>query len=216
MKFVVIGCGRVGAGLARVLILQGHVVAVVDRDPSAFDRLGPWFRGQTVTGVGFDRDVLVQAGIEHADGVAAVTASDEANVVIARVASQVFHVPKVAARLYDPRKAEIYQRLGLQTVAPTTWGIHRMAELLSYTQLDTFASVGGGGVEIVNADVPPQLEGRTVKDLVVAGEIHVVAISRGARAFIPTLGTVFQEGDLLHLAVAEGSAGRLMALLGLA
>jgi trk system potassium uptake protein TrkA len=216
MKFVVIGCGRVGAGLAQVLNLQGHEVSAVDKDATAFERLGPWFRGQTVTGVGFDRDVLIQAGIQHADGLAAVTASDEANVVIGRIASQMFHVPRVAARLYDPRKAEIYQRLGLQTIAPTTWGIHRLAELLSYTQMDRVLSLGGGGVEIVEVEVPPLVVGRAVRDLTILGEVHVVAISRGARTFLPTLGTVFQVGDLIHVAVAEGSATRLTAFLGLA
>jgi len=216
MRFIVIGCGRVGAGLARVLNLQRHEVSAVDKDPTAFESLGPWFKGQTVTGVGFDRDVLMQAGIQRADGLAAVTASDEANVVIARIASQVFHVPRVAARSYDPRKAEIYQRLGLQTIAPVTWGIHRMAELLSYTQLDTVLSLGGGGVEVVEVEVPPLVVGRTVRDLTVLGEVHVVAISRGAKTFLPTLGTIFQVGDLIHVAVAEGSADRLTAFLGLA
>ena len=104
---------KLGSGLAQALGLHGHTVTVVDNDPLAFERLGPNFKGQTVLGVGFDRDVLLKAGIERADCLAAVTASDDANVVAARMASQVFHVPKVIARLYDPRKAEIYKRLGL-------------------------------------------------------------------------------------------------------
>ncbi|HKZ70108.1 MAG TPA: TrkA family potassium uptake protein, partial [Anaerolineales bacterium] len=135
MKFIVVGCGRWGAGLAQTLSQRGHAVTIVDQDPSAFGRLGPNFKGKTITGIGFDREVLREAGIERADGLAAVTVSDEANVVTARLAQQVFHVPKVVARLYDPHKAEIYRRLGLQTISTVTWGIHRIAELLCYSEL---------------------------------------------------------------------------------
>jgi len=204
-----------GAGLAQTLNLSGHAVTVVDNDPAAFGRLGPAFKGQTVVGVGFDRDVLLQAGIERADGLAAVTASDEANVVAARLASQVFHVPRVVARLYDTRQAEIYRRLGLQTIAPVTWGIHQIADLLCYSPLDTVLSLGSGEVDVVKTEIPPLLAGRTVNELMVPGEIQVVAISRGGTTFLPTLGTVFQNGDLVHLVVLAASADRLRALLGL-
>ncbi len=215
MRYIVIGCGRMGAGLARVLNLKGHEVAIVDSDPAAFEALGPWFRGKKVTGVGFDRDVLIEAGIERCDGLAAVTTSDEANVVIGRIATQVFRVPRVAARLYDPRKAEIYQRLGLQTVAPIPWGVHRLAELLSFSPFESVLSLGGGGVEIVEVEIPPQLAGHAVRELTASTEIRVVAITRAARTFLPTLSAVFQEGDIAHIAVAEGSADRLQQLLGL-
>ena len=215
MRFIIIGCGRVGAGLAQTLSLQGHNVIVVDNDPAAFERLGPAFKGQTVVGVGFDRDVLLQAGIERADGLAAVTDSDEANVVAARLASQVFRVPRVVARLYDTRQAEIYRRLGLQTIAPVTWGIHQIADLLCYSPLDTVLSLGSGEVDVVKTEIPPLLAGRTVNELTVPGEIQVVAISRGSTTFLPTLGTVFQNGDLVHLVVLAASADRLRALLGL-
>jgi trk system potassium uptake protein TrkA len=204
-----------GAGLAQTLNLNGHSVTVVDKDPVAFERLGPAFRGQTVVGVGFDRDVLLQAGIERADGLAAVTDSDEANVVAARLASQVFRVPRVVARLYDTRQAEIYRRLGLQTIAPVTWGIHQIADLLCYSPLDTVLSLGSGEVDVVKTEIPPLLAGRTVDELTVPGEIQVVAISRGGTTFLPTLGTVFQNGDLVHLVVLAASADRLRALLGL-
>jgi len=216
MKIIIIGCGRMGAGLARTLSLQGHEVTVVDSDPAAFERLGPAFKGQTVVGVGFDREVLLRAGIQRADGLAAVTVSDEANVVAARLASQVFRVPRVVARLYDPRKAEIYRRLGLQTIAPITWGIHQIADLLCYSPLETVLSLGSGNVDLVEVEIPPLLIGRTVNELTIPGEVHVVAISRGDKTFLPTLGTVFQQGDRLHLAVLVASADRLKALLGLA
>ena len=215
MKIIIIGCGRVGSGLAQALCLRRHTVTVVDRDPAAFERLGPTFKGKTVIGIGFDRDVLIKAGIERADGLAAVTASDEANVVAARLASQFFRVPRVVARLYDPRKAEIYKRLGLQTISTTTWGINRIADLLCYSEFEPVLSLGSE-VDLIAVDVPQLLVSRAVKDLVVSGEVHVVAISRGGKTFLPTLGTVFQEGDLLHLAVLSASADRLKTLLGLA
>jgi len=216
MKIMIIGCGRMGAGLAQTLNLGGHGVTVVDKDPTAFERLGPAFKGQTVVGIGFDRDVLLRAGIERADGLAAVTASDEANVVAARLASQVFRVPRVVARLYDPRKAEIYRRLGLQTISPITWGVHQIADLLSYSPLDVVLSLGSGEVDLVEVEIPLLLVGRTVNELTAPGEIQVVAISRGGMTFLPTRGTVFQAGDLIHLAVLAASADRLKALLALA
>jgi len=215
MKIIIIGCGRMGSGLARTMSLRGHAVTVVDRDPAAFGRLGPAFKGQTVVGVGFDREVLLKAGIDRADALAALTETDEANVVAARLASQVFHIPRVVARLYDLRKAEIYRRLGLRTIAPVAWGISRAADLLSHAQLEPVANLGGD-VEVVEVEVPPLLVGRTVNELVAPGEIHVVAISRGGKTFLPTLGTLFRDGDLAYIAVISASADRLSELLGLA
>ncbi len=214
MRIIIIGCGRMGAGLALSLSLRGHSVTVVDHDPSSFERLGPSFRGETVSGGGFDREALLKAGIERADGLAAVTASDEVNAVAARLARQVFHVPKVVARIYDPRKAEIYQRLGLQNISPVTWGINRVIDLLCYSRMETVTSLGSGEVDIVEAEVPHLLVGRTVNELTVIGEIHVVAISRHGKTFLPTLGTEFHKGDLVHLALLAASADRLKALLG--
>jgi len=215
VRVIIIGCGRMGSGLARTLTLRGHTVTVVDKEPTAFERLGPSFKGRMVAGVGFDREVLVQAGIERADGLAAVTASDEANVVAARMASQVFRVPRVVARLYDPRKAEIYDRLGLQTINTTSWGINRIADLLCYSQFEPVVSLGGQ-VDLVEVQLPPLLAGRTANELTVPGELMVVAISRGGKTFLATLGTVFQEGDVVHLAVLSTAVDRLKALLAMA
>jgi trk system potassium uptake protein TrkA len=211
---IVIGCGRMGAGLAQTLAQRGHVVTVVDSDPTAFEQLGPAFNGQTVAGVGFDRDVLLQAGITRADGLAALTASDEANVVAARLARQVFHVPRVVARLYDPRKAEIYRRLDILTISTTTWGIERIAELLCYSDFDVVLSLNSE-VDVVQLDVPPLLVGRTAQALIVPGEVNLIAIERGGKALLPAAGTTFQEGDLIYLAVLAASADRLKAMLGL-
>ena len=214
MNIVILGCGRMGSGLAKALAHRRHTVTVVDVDPGAFSRLGPAFPGRIVNGSAVDRETLLSAGVERADGVAAVTAGDEANVVCARLALQVYRVPRVVARLYDPLKADIYRRLGLQTVTPVTWAVHRMADLLCYSHLDAVASLGSGEVDIVETEVPPLLVGRTVTELSVPGEMRVVAVTREGRTFLPVDGTMFHKGDRLHIAVLGASAERLQSLLG--
>ena len=214
MKIIIVGCGRIGSGLAQNLSLAGHTVTVIDQDPTAFELLDSSFKGQTITGIGFDRDVLRKAKIEKTDALAAVTYSDEANAVIARLASEVFKVPRVVARLYDRRKAEIYKRLGLQTFDSTSWGINRVSDLLCYSPLDTVLSVGNG-VEIVKIEIPALLVGRKVNEIVIPGEIHVTAISRNNKTFLPTMGTVFQKGDYILITLLTSSSDRLRTLLGL-
>jgi trk system potassium uptake protein TrkA len=213
MRLIIIGCGRMGAGLALTLSQRGHAVTVVDSDSAALGRLGPAFKGQKVVGVGFDREALEQAGIARADGLAAVTSSDATNIVAARLARLMFRVPRVVARLYDPRKAEIYRRLGIQTISTTVWGVQRIAELLGYSELDSIASLGSGAVDIVEAAVPHLLVGRSVHDVTVVGEVQVIAISRGGTTFLPTLGTRFQNGDIVHLGVLATSIERLRSIL---
>lgn len=214
MKFIIAGCGRLGSGLALALSKAGHQVTVINENPDEFERLGVNFKGKTINGVPFDREILLQAGIEKADGLAAVTNSDESNAVIARIASLIFRVPKVVTRVYDTKKAEIYQRLGLQTIDQNTWGIQRVQEMLGYTPLDTQMSLGG--VDLVEIEVPALLVSRKVSEVAIPGEIAVVAITRGNKAFVPTLGTEFQKYDRMHLSVATASRTRLRSLLGLA
>ena len=214
MKIVIAGCGRVGAGLAATLSLSGHRVSLIDPDPRAFGRLGKAFRGDTVEGSAIDREALVRAGIARADGLAAVTARDEVNVVCARIARTAFRVPRAVARIYDPGKAEVYRRLGLLTISPVTWGVHRIAELLCLSGLSPVAALGSGEVEVVEAEVPPLLAGREVGELSVPGEVTVVAVSRAGRTFLPQAGALFREGDVAHLAVLGASLGRLRGLLG--
>lgn len=214
MKVIIIGCGRVGSRLAQLMSRRGHDVTVIDSDPAALKRLGPSFKGQKIVGIGFDRDVLIEAGIQRADALAAVTVSDEANVVSARLARQVFRVPRVVARVYDPGKAEIYRRFGLQTISPVSLGVDRLAEMISFTSLDTVVSLGSSEVDIVDVEVPRLLVGRSVNEITVPGEIHVVAVTRAGKTFLPTLGTVLLNADLLHLAVVVSSAERLRKLIG--
>lgn len=214
MRYVVIGCGRMGAGLARALHAARHEVTVVDTDPGAFDRLGSGFTGERMAGVAFDREVLERAGIRSADGLAAVTGSDEANAVTARLAGRVFQVPRVVARLHDPRQAHIYRRLGLQVIAPVEWGVGRLVDLLTFSLVGVTASLGTGQVDLVETELPALLEGRQVNEVTAPGEVLPVAISRSGRTFIPTQATVLEAGDILHLAVVGASRDRLTSLLG--
>lgn len=215
MKVIIIGCGRVGEQLARLLVDENHQVAIIDYDPEALERLGSNFKGQRITGVGFDRDILLKAGIEQADAFAATSSSDNVNIIAARIAHNIFHVPRVVARLFDPRRAEIYRRLGMLTISSTTWGAERLREMLTSAGLDPIISFGSGEVSLVNIDVPSHLVGRMVKNVTVSGEIHVVAITRQGGAFIPTLGSQFKEGDVLQVAILASALERFKSLLGL-
>ncbi|MCI1956082.1 MAG: TrkA family potassium uptake protein [Oscillospiraceae bacterium] len=215
MKIVVVGCGRNGSGLAVALSKKGHSVTVIDSDAAAFAQLGKDFRGKTVQGVGFDRDILQKAEIDRTDALAAFTSSDESNAVIARMAREIYHVPKVVARLYDRRKAEIYKRLGIQTLSSTTWGIKRAVDILSYSPLDSVFTFGNGDVELVKIEVPSMIAGRKVNDLTVPGDIHVTAVERANRTILPSAGTVFQRGDILYIAASIAAGNQLKKLLGL-
>lgn len=215
MKIIIIGCGRQGAALAQALCQRGHTVTIVDSIASSFERLPPSLQIQTIVGVGFDREVLQEAGIERADGLAALTTSDEANVVTARIARQIYRVPQVVARVNEPRTAEIYRRLGLQTISPVMLSTNRLTELLTFSHLDAIALLGNGEVEIVEVDAPSLLIGRTVSELTLAGEVSVVAINRANKAFLPSLGTVIEKDDRVNLAVLTASSNRLKTMLGL-
>ncbi|MDF2632304.1 MAG: potassium transporter TrkA [Caproiciproducens sp.] len=215
MKTIIVGCGKLGSGLAHNLIKKGHSVTVIDKDPEAFKLLGKDFKGETIEGVGFDRDILEKAQIRLADAVVACSKSDEANALIGRIARNVYKVPHVISRLYDPRKAEIYHSLGIQTISTTTWGVQRTTEMLSYDQLDSILTIGDSNVELIRIETPALLVGRTVNELTVLGEIRVVAISRENKTFLPTMGTDLHKHDVIYIAIMAGSAKRLKSLLGL-
>jgi len=215
MKVIIMGCGRVGEQVARLMAEEGHAVSVIDYNPAALARLGNDFKGLKVRGAGFSRKVLLEAGIEQAEAFAATSSSDNANIVAARVARVFFHVPKVVARLYDPRRAEIYRRLGLVTISSTIWGARRLHELLTHTDLDPLMTFGHGEVALIEIEAPPQLVGRTVNDLTVPGEINVTAITREGKALLPTMGTTLRAGDVIHLTILTSSIERFEELLGL-
>jgi trk system potassium uptake protein TrkA len=215
MKVIVMGCGRIGSQVSELMSLRGHDVVVIDHDANAAGRLGPQFKGRMVQGLGFDRQVLMEAGIERADAFVAASSSDNANIVAARIARNIFRVPRVVARLYDPLRAEIYQRLGLTTISSTNWGAERICQVLSHTDLDVIHTFGRGEVSLIVIEAPPGLVGKNVKQLLVPEEISVVSITRRTQAFIPVGGTEFQEGDLVYLSVLSTAMSRLEDMLGL-
>ncbi len=215
MKTIIMGYGRIGAQVGKLLIEQNHDVTIIDHDADADGRLGPNFKGRIIRGLGFDHNVLVQAGIEEAEAFVAASHSDNANIVSARIARNIFHVPRVVARLFDPIRAEIYQRLGLTTISPNNWGAERILQVLTHSDLDVWDTFGRGEVSLVHLEVPPLLIGRTVNQLNVTGEVLVASITRNEQAFIPIIGTVFQEDDLLNLVVLSSAMVRLEEMLGM-
>ncbi len=213
MKVIIIGCGRLGSGLARDLKLRGNEVAVIDSDPLSFGRLGKGLSFKTIVGIGFDKEVLLEAGIEKADALAAVMESDEANVVAARISKQVFKVPKIVARVYDPRKADIYRRLGIPTFSPVAISSARMSELLTFSGLNTLTRLGGGGVSIVEIDVTNLLAKKPISALDIPGKVSVISVTRNGNTFMPASSTLLEFGDIVHLAVTEDHKDRLAELL---
>jgi len=213
MRVIIMGCGRVGEQLARLMSEDGHDVAVIDYNAAALARLGPDFKGRRIKGIGFDRAVLLAAGIEDADGFAAMSSSDNANVVAARIARTIFHVPRVVARLFEPERAEVYRRLGLVTISSTTWGAERIRELLTHSDLDPVLTFGHGEVCLLSIETPPHLVGKMARQLSVPGELSVIAITRQGQAFISVGGAEFHPGDILHLAVLATSMDRIKNFL---
>ena len=212
MRVVVVGCGRVGAGLAAGLAAAGDVVAVVDKDPKAFERLEEEFTGQTVEGIGFDRDALERAGVARADALVAVTGGDNSNVVAARVARDAYRVPRTIARIHDPRRAALYEELGIVTVSSTGWALGRITDHLEHRPLREEASFGRGEVSLLRLELPQHLVDRRVDDLEGEG-LRVVSVTRRGGAFVPASRAVLAEGDVVRLAVEAGGRGRLDALL---
>lgn len=215
MKVIIVGCGKMGSGLALSLTRKGHAVTVIDIDPASFQLLGQGFAGRTIVGVGFDRDILEEAKIRSADAIIACSKNDDANALIGRIARIYYKVPHIISRLYDPRRAEIYRTLGIQTISTTTWGVLRAVEMLNFGQFDSVLTIGDSDAEIIRIDAPPLLVSRTVNELTVPGEIQVVAITRENRTFLPTLGTAFRQYDIIYVSVLASSEKRLEALLGM-
>jgi len=213
MRIIVMGCGRVGSELSHALIEGGHDVTVIDKNPEAFYKYPPGEKARTLVGLGFDRDVLEEAGIKDADAFIAVSSGDNSNIVSARVALEHYHVQKVIARIYDPRRAEIYERLNIPTVATTTWGIKQIQLMLFHDRQEIRESLGGGNLLRLRVPVEGHLVGKPVKTLNVEGKIVVAGISRGGTGFIPVAGTTMQSGDYLIVMVAKEATELLDELL---
>jgi trk system potassium uptake protein TrkA len=215
MKIIIMGCGRVGSQVSQLLVHRGHDVTVIDHDSNSPARLGAEFKGRIVRGLGFDRNVLLEAGVETAEGFVAASASDNANIVAARIARNIFHVPRVVARLYDPVRAEVYQRLGLTTISSTAWGAERIVEVVTHANLDVLSVFSDGGTTLVRVEASARLNGHSVSHMYIPGEVQVTAITRNDHTFIPFSGTEFQEGDIIYLAVIPSAMVRLEELLGI-
>jgi trk system potassium uptake protein len=204
MHVVIIGCGRVGSGLAHIIEDQGHSVAVIDKDPTAFRRLHEGFRGREVVGVGFDRDRLEEAGIREAVAVAAVTNGDNSNILIARVARETFGVERVVARIYDPRRAVIYERLGITTIATVQWTIDRVLRKLVPDASENDWVDPSTKVVIIERPVASTWAGHALADIELPGVARAVALSRMGVAQVAAPDLIAQEGDVAYLAVAAG------------
>ena len=215
MKIIIMGCGRVGSQVSQLLVRHGHDVTVIDHDANALARLGTEFKGKIVRGIGFDRNILLEAGVETAEGFVAASASDNANIVAARIARNIFRVPRVVARLYDPVRAEVYQRLGLITISSTAWGAERIVEVVTHADLDVLHVFRDGGTTLVRVEIPARLNGHRVTQMNIPGEVLVTAITRNDQTFIPVSGTEFREGDTIYIAVIPSAMDRLEELLGM-
>jgi trk system potassium uptake protein TrkA len=209
MHVVIVGCGRVGSGLARVIEDRGHSVALIDKDPTAFNRLPKGFKGRTVTGVGFDRDRLTEAGIAEAGALAAVSSGDNSNILVARVARENFGVENVVARIYDPRRAVIYERLGIPTIASVQWTTDRILQRLLPDSVESAWVDPSAAVVLVERPVAPAWAGHPLDTIEVPGIARVVALSRMGVAQVATPDLVAQDGDVVYLAVNAEKLGEL-------
>ncbi|MFX4270879.1 potassium channel family protein [Propionibacteriaceae bacterium Y1685] len=207
------GCGRVGSSLARGLERRGHSVAIIDMNIDAFRRLGPDFGGRTVKGVGFDREVLLKSGIEDADGFAAVSSGDNSNILAARVVRETFEVTNVVARIYDPGRAEVYERLGIPTVATVRWAADQVLRRLLPAGSEPLWRDPSGNVRLVEVHTDRSWVGRTVAQIEKAASTRIPFITRLGQGIIPEGSTVFQDGDLLYAAVADSHLSVLESVL---
>ncbi|MFG3658327.1 potassium channel family protein [Streptomyces sp. NPDC047706] len=211
MHIVIMGCGRVGSALAQTLEQQGHTVAVIDQDPTAFRRLGSSFGGRRVTGVGFDQDTLREAGIEEAGAFAAVSSGDNSNIIAARVAREMFGVENVAARIYDPRRAEVYQRLGIPTVATVRWTADQMLRRLLPSGSEPLWRDPTGGVQLAEVHASSAWVGHKISKLQEETGVRVAFLTRLGEAILPTSQTVLQEGDLVHVMMRSDDVEKVEA-----
>ncbi len=214
MHIVIMGCGRVGSTLARSLEKRGHSVAVVDSDVDAFRRLGPDFAGRTVKGVGFDREVLTEAGIHEADAFAAVSSGDNSNILAARVVRETFEVHNVVARIYDPGRAEVYERLGIPTVATVRWTADQVLRRLLPAGSEPQWRDPSGTVRLMEVHVDRSWVGTVISEIEAIARCRVPFVFRLGSGMVPKPTTVFQDGDLLYAAVEDSRLAEVETILG--
>ncbi|HEX8347931.1 MAG TPA: TrkA family potassium uptake protein [Actinoplanes sp.] len=212
MHVVIMGCGRLGSTLAHKLDGRGHSVAVIDQNADAFRRLGADFHGTTVCGIGFDGDVLRAAGIERADAFAAVSSGDNSNIISARLARETFGVSRVVARIYDQRRALVYERLGIPTVATIRWAADRMVrQLVPEGTVEVFRDPTSS-ISIVEAPLHRDWVGRTVKSLEDATGARTAYVMRFGIGALPTQSTVLQDGDQVFMLVTDDIVGTVLSV----
>ena len=209
MHVVIAGCGRVGSELATNLERLGHSVAIIDKVPKAFERLKPDFSGKKVVGFAFDREILEEAGIKEAQAFASVTSGDNSNILSARVTKEHYRVPEVVARIYDPRRAQIYQRLGIRTVATVRWTTDQILRSLFPDEVPVEYTVDNGEVAVTSIPAPSELVGKTAAAVDLDGRRKVVAVSRFGVPRIPDAKLTVQEGDILLISVVRGDLPNL-------
>ena len=213
MHVVIMGCGRVGSSLATELEAAGHSVAIIDQSREAFRRLGPDFKGRTISGVGFDRDTLLEAGIETADAFAAVSNGDNSNILAARVARETYGVANVVARIYDPGRAEIYQRLGIPTVATVIWATDQILRRLVPEGSRSEWRDASGSIQLCEMHPHKDWFGTPIAELEVRTGSRVAFITRLGEGLIPDSHTVLQEGDLIHVTVRDEDIAKVEEIL---
>jgi trk system potassium uptake protein TrkA len=202
MKYVIVGCGRVGSTLAKLLTAESHDVTVVDENPAAFKRLGTSFPGRVEVGTGIDYDVLKRAGAGEADGFVAVTDGDNRNVMAALLAQRMFNIKKIVARIYDPPRGQLYRELGIDTVCPTTMGAKTIRDRLTHMPFESTPSFDFGKVSSLALSVPRSLAGTRVSALERRNLVKVAAIRRGGKVSIPCPDDVLDFGDEINAIVA--------------
>jgi trk system potassium uptake protein TrkA len=211
MHVIIVGCGRVGSGLAAGLTREGHSVAIIDKSQGAFRRL-PWgFDGQKVVGFGFDRAHLELAGAERADALAAVTSGDNSNILTARIARETYEIPNVVARIYDPRRAEIFQRLGIPTVPSVSWTIEQVFRRVLPSTRSFVWSDGTGHLHLLERPLPFSWAGSRIADALPSEGVRLVSVTRASVPTLEVAELVGQEGDMLHLIVSTDAIDALEA-----
>jgi trk system potassium uptake protein TrkA len=210
---VIMGCGRVGSTLARSLEERNHTVSVIDSEPDSFRRLGPSFNGDKITGYGFDQEVLEKAGIGRADAFAAVSSGDNSNIIAARVARETFGIDQVVARIYDPGRAEVYQRLGITTVATVKWTADQVLRRLLPAGAEPDFRDPSGTIRVDQVPVPQQWIGQRTIHFQEQAKARIAWIDRLGEGMLPTRESVIQEGDLIHLVMREENAAHVYKVI---
>jgi trk system potassium uptake protein TrkA len=214
MHVILVGCGRVGANLATSLAADEHDVVIIDRDPDSFSQLGSAFNGMTVSGTGIDIEVLCRAGIAKADAFAAVTSADNVNLMASQIAKKLFHVPKVIARINDPRKRAAYDEFEVETICPTDLGAGQLRRMLEERGFTIVQTMGAGEVVTVRLHVSAALAGQMAGDLELPEKSRVCAVERDGTALLPEWDAVLAKGDVVYVTARRDALDHLRALNG--